>query len=64
MSMSSHHESARIYQFVPKARAGQPARHDRIASVVDLMPTRLPLCDFGSGSYHDAAIQEDRSRKR
>ncbi|WP_238180364.1 DUF2735 domain-containing protein [Methylobacterium haplocladii] len=62
--MSSQQESARIYQFVPKVRPGQQARHDGTAAVVELMPTRLPLCDFGSGSYHDAAIQEDRSRKR
>jgi hypothetical protein len=63
MSTSSHHESARIYQFVPKARAGQPVRRDRTAPVVELMPPRLPPCEFGSGSYHDAAIQEDRARK-
>lgn len=64
MSMSGHHESARIYQFVPKVRADRPVRHDRTAPVVEIVPARLPLCDFGSGSYHDAAIQEDRSRKR
>lgn len=63
MSMSSPQESARIYQFVPRARTGQPVRRDQNAPVVDLAPQRLPLCEFGSGSYHDAAIQEDRARK-
>ncbi|GJE57619.1 DUF2735 domain-containing protein [Methylobacterium sp. WL9] len=63
MSMSSHQESARIYQFVPKARMNPPALRDRTAPVIELMPPRLPLCEFGSGSYHEAAIQEDRSRK-
>ncbi|MCE4222840.1 DUF2735 domain-containing protein [Methylobacterium sp. C25] len=63
MSVSSHQESARIYQFVPRARAGQPIQRDQVAPVIELMPSRIAFCDFGSGSYHDAAIAEDRARK-
>ncbi len=63
MSVSSHQESARIYQFVPRARATQPIRREYAAPVVELMPSRISFSDFGSGSYHDAAIAEERSRK-
>ncbi|GJD70446.1 DUF2735 domain-containing protein [Methylobacterium gnaphalii] len=63
MSVSSQQGSARIYQFVPRAQSSQPVRRDQAAPVVELMPSRLTFCDFGSASYHDAAIEEDRARK-
>ena len=62
MAIEQPRESARIYQFVPRARllAGA-APATRAAEVV---APRLPMIEFGSASYHDAALLDaDRSRK-
>ena len=64
MSATSPRESAKIYAFVPRVRptiAGQgPVRKPS----EDLSAHQHPVCDFGSGWYHDAAVQEaDRTRR-
>ncbi|WP_375407969.1 DUF2735 domain-containing protein [uncultured Methylobacterium sp.] len=64
MSAASPRESAKIYAFVPRARpmlTGQgPARKPSD----DHSTHQQPVCEFGGGWYHDAAIQEaDRTRR-
>ena len=52
----SERETAKIYQFVLRdrtARTGQRDRHKQSAESARLAPT-----EFGSGWYHDAAVQD------
>lgn len=58
-------ESAKIIPFRSKARAAAGGLRTSAGAVVDLRPQpTFAYCDFGSGSYHDAAIQEElRDRK-
>jgi hypothetical protein len=62
MSTHSQPPSATIYQFPRKnpasavgARESRAMRDERLRA--------LPTVEFGSGWYHDAAIQADRVRK-
>ncbi len=60
MQMNSPPTSAKIYQFPRKAsvvagREIKPALDHRLRVV--------PTVDFGSGWYHEAAIQAERARK-
>ncbi len=59
MAASSHKETAKIYTFPVRARTtGPEAYHGSAKPVADLSAARLPRVDFGSGWYHDAAIQD------
>ena len=65
MASASHTVSAKIYQFPQKARvdAGVPGGSSR--PVAELWGPRLERMDFGSGWYHEAAMQEEaEARKR
>lgn len=63
MAMSSHRESAQIIPFVPRARAGGQSRGQTVP-VPEPRPS-LPTVEYGSGWYHEAAIQEaDRTRRQ
>ena len=62
MSMNSHPHTAKIYQFPRKtsvnagaARQGAPATDHRGQAVATV--------EFGSGWYHEAALQAERVRK-
>ena len=58
MTENVQRETAKIYQFPVKARAGK-------ASQQSDPPSRLAPVEFGSGWYHDAAIQDaDQARRR
>jgi uncharacterized protein DUF2735 len=61
--MTAHPQppSAKIYQFPRKPQATAAARN--AWSVRDERSRPLPTVEFGSGWYHDAAIQADRPRK-
>ncbi len=61
MTTTSHRGSAKIYQFPVRGRAG---RRSVNRAVAELAAARLPRVDFGSGWYHDAAIEEERSRQK
>jgi hypothetical protein len=56
MAESVLRESARIYQFPIRDRAVK-ASHREGQRVADLA-ARLPNTEFGSGWYHEAAVQE------
>lgn len=62
MTMSSPRETARIYDFT-KARAALRANRDGAKLAIDMRSRPAPATDFGSGWYHDAAIQGDQPRK-
>jgi hypothetical protein len=57
MAESVLRESARIYQFPIRDRAVKvgPREGQKIA---DIASSRVPSTDFGSGWYHEAAVQE------
>jgi hypothetical protein len=61
MNMNSPPTSAKIYQFprrgiaVAAGREAKPALDHRLRAV--------PTVDFGSGWYHEAAVQAERTRK-
>jgi hypothetical protein len=61
MTTTSPRGSAKIYQFPVRARAGQRGANPAVA---EMAAARLPRVEFGSGWYHEAAIEEERSRLR
>jgi hypothetical protein len=63
MTTGGHRQSATIYQF-PTHAVRRPAGHFGDAKLVPMItPPHLPTVEFGSGWYHDEAIQEDQARK-
>ena len=62
MSASSPPNTAKIYQFPVKAsRLRGVGRESR--SAMDYQVQLAPAVEFGSGWYHEAAIQAERLRK-
>jgi hypothetical protein len=60
MNMNSPPTSAKIYQFPRKASV---AASREIKPAMDHRMRAVPTVDFGSGWYHEAAIQAERARK-
>jgi len=56
MTTDSQARSARIYQF--PVRSVARAAEERSKPVMDVSSVRYPAAAFGSGWYHEAAIQE------
>jgi hypothetical protein len=61
MSANSPPNTAKIYQFPVKVSRLRGGRESRSAMDYQLQPA--PAVDFGSGWYHEAAIQAERLRK-
>ena len=61
MSTSISGGSAQIYQFPARGRFALNASND-IQSRISAEAQALPKVAYGSGWYHDAAIQDERSR--
>jgi Protein of unknown function (DUF2735) len=65
MTASIYRESAKIYVFPTRTRTASTLYHGDPRPVTALNNNRLPVVEFGSGWYHDAAIQETSDpRKR
>ena len=68
MSTTFHHESAKIYTFPKRAQTKvekYSSNTDQSNSVVSLGSRRVANVAFGSGWYHEAAIEEaQRDSKR
>lgn len=65
MSTTFQHESAKIYTFPKQARTKKDSLADQTNSVVSLASRRVANVAFGSGWYHEAAIEEaERDRMR
>jgi hypothetical protein len=63
MHTGTYQQTAQIIPF-PKRFVGAAIRQNwRGENVVDLVPYRLPLADFGDGWYHAEAIAEDNDVK-
>ena len=62
MATHSQPPSAKIYQFPRKPQAAAAAGRNAW-SARDERLRALPTVEFGSGWYHEAAIQADRPRK-
>jgi hypothetical protein len=56
-------ETAKIYQFPRRVAANGAGFREVSASAADLQPQPLPAVEFGSGWYHQAAIDAERTRK-
>lgn len=56
MTIGLHRETAKIYEFPVRGRAGVIARQE--AAAAEAKTPRLPQTSFGSGWYHDAAIAD------
>ncbi len=64
MTTSFRQESAKLYIFPTKIPKGAAGRRGLIKPVAELRPLDLPEVQFGSGWYHEAAVQEaERTRK-
>jgi Protein of unknown function (DUF2735) len=59
MTTSIPRGSAQIYEFPPRGRFALNAR-DETQSRITLEAQALPKVAYGSGWYHDAAIQDER----
>ncbi len=60
---SSQGATARIYHFPVRDRASKPSQGPR--KPADLASVRYAKADFGSGWYHEAAIEDaEPARKR
>jgi hypothetical protein len=55
--------SAKIYQFTPRISANPGGSGRPIKSAPDPRLRPLPTVEFGSGWYHEAAIDADTPRK-
>ncbi|WP_341988759.1 DUF2735 domain-containing protein [Azorhizobium sp. AG788] len=63
MTMTSPRGTAKIYAFPLRGRATTASHDDAARLMADM--AQAPAVDFGSGWYHDAAIQDaKRSDKR
>lgn len=58
MTMTSPRGTAKIYAFPARGRAVTTSHDDAARLMADM--ARLPAVEFGSGWYHDAAIQESK----
>jgi uncharacterized protein DUF2735 len=62
MTTSTSGGSAQIYQFPPRGRFALTDRDDTQARINLEAQAALPKVAYGSGWYHDAAIEDERSR--
>lgn len=58
MRTTFHRETAKIYAFPVKADAARRRLNMQAQMVADIAAQDLPRTDFGSGWYHEAAIEE------
>jgi hypothetical protein len=56
-------ETAKIYQFPRRIAANNAGVRQEYASAPDYRSQPLPAVEFGSGWYHEAAIEAERTRK-
>jgi Protein of unknown function (DUF2735) len=63
MTEKTQRETAQIYQFPVKARAPKATTNAGGRKVIEL-PVRTATVEFGSGWYHDAAMQQDAEQAR
>ena len=65
MTAKTHRESAEIFMFPAGGRRAAASAPFKSAKIVEeLAAQRLPKVVFGSGWYHDAAIEAEDSHKR
>jgi hypothetical protein len=62
MNSNQRPPSAKIYQFRAKPSASRIGSREVIQTAEDRKPVSLPV-EFGSGWYHEAALQAELSRK-
>ncbi len=63
MTTSTSGESAQVYQFPPRGRFALNAGEDPRVRI-DLEVQALPKVVYGSGWYHEQAIEDERRRGR
>jgi hypothetical protein len=63
MSTNSRPPTAKIYQFPRKTSASLAASGKEIKAATDHRQRVVPAVEFGSGWYHDAAVQAEWFRK-
>jgi hypothetical protein len=61
MSANLERGSAKIYPFPARGRFAPNARRED--AVANYTSTPIPTVTFGSGWYHEEAVQEERARK-
>lgn len=58
--MNADRHTARIYQFPARPLAAARRAAPETPFVIDKNASHTPVVDFGSGWYHDAAIQSEQ----
>jgi Protein of unknown function (DUF2735) len=61
MNTSFHHGSAKIYQFPVRGRPAIGARYEQAKTAVDIKAPAVSEVASGSGWYHQAAIDAERT---
>lgn len=62
MPQTPGRETAQIIPFPKRTAAGKSAVRDTVRDRAER--AGLTLCDYGSGWYHDAAMQEEQAEQR
>lgn len=60
MAIGQRRESATIYTFPPRGRSAAGDLVVKQMSAEEFSARRILPTDFGSGWYHDAAVESDR----
>jgi hypothetical protein len=61
MNTSFHHGSAKIYQFPVRPRPAVGVRHEETNTAIDVHSPSISATACGSGWYHEAAIEAERT---
>jgi hypothetical protein len=65
MTAKVQHETAKIFAFPTRAQLAAGYRSDKLAMASEVADAlRLKRTDFGSGWYHDAAIEDSGHGKK
>lgn len=64
MTAGLQRESAKIYQFPSRGRMAAGGRREDAKPALELTLPRASRVEYGSGWYHEAAIQEAEQGRR
>jgi hypothetical protein len=64
MTENTARETATIYQFPIRDRAVRVAQRESQKKIADLASAGIASAEFGSGWYHQAAIEEAEQARR
>ena len=64
MNINASRETAKILQFPRRTRAGAPGLGRDLSWTAAAQLEPCPAVDFGSGWYHQAAVEDDKRGRK